>query len=412
MAGRQLHKLSALKAQTITAAGRHSDGGGLYLAIEAGEHARRAWVFMYRDRGTGRRKELGLGSAKAPGRPGLSLGEARVKAADARKLIAQGKDPKKEREVERGSRETFGAFADAYLKSILPGLKSRTAEADWKRDLEVRCKPIRPKRLGDVSTSDILAILSPIWMTINRTARETRSRIERVLDAAESSGQRSGKNPAMWRTLKSLLPKSKRSKRHHKAAPYADVPAIVQKLRARHEGADTAVNWAAEYIILTAVRTGEARYMRAREIDFEKKLWTIPPERMKTEDDPEGKEHEVPLCARAIVILRAVMPKNLDPDAYVFAGQWSKDHTKPLGHNAVLHALKAVYPAMTTHGCRSSFRDWAGDETNFEREIAEMALAHKVGDEVEQAYRRGTALKKRRQLMDAWARYVEGKSNL
>lgn len=408
--GRQLHKLSARKAETITNPGRHSDGGGLYLAVELGEHARRAWVFMYRERGTGRRRELGLGAAKGPNRPGLSLAEARTKAADVRKLLAHGKDPKKEKDVERGSNETFGEFADGYLKTILPGLKSRTAEADWKRDLNVRCKPIRPKRLGDISTSDVLAILSPIWMKINRTARETRSRIERVLDAAESKGLRSGKNPAMWKALKPLLPKAKRSKRHHKAAPYEDVPGIVRALRAKHQGADTAVNQAAEFIILTAVRTGEARFMRVREVDYAEKLWTIPAERMKTEDDPEGTDFEVPLCDRAIAILKATIPNGAAPDAYVFAGQWSKDHSKPLGQNAVLHALKAAYPAMTTHGCRSSFRDWAGDETHFPRDIAEMALAHKVGDEVEQAYRRGTALKKRRQLMDAWARYVEGAS--
>jgi len=412
MAGRQLHKLSARKAETATEIGRHSDGGGLYLTIETGDHARRAWIFMYRERGTGRRKELGLGSAKGPKRSGLTLAEARTKAADARKLLAQGRDPKKEREVERGSAETFGAFADAYLKSILPGFKARTAAADWKRDLEVRCKPIRPKRLGDVTTNHILAILSPLWMTINRTARETRSRIERVLDAAESKGLRSGKNPAMWKTLKPLLPKAKRSKRHQMAAPYKDIPGIVRMLRAKQEGADTTVNQAAEFIILTAVRTSEARYMRVGEVDFSERLWTVPAERMKTEDDPEGTDFEVPLSDSAIAILKTVIPTGAKPDAYVFAGQWSKDHAKSLGQNAVLHALKAIYPAMTTHGCRSSFRDWAGDETQFERDIAEMALAHKVGDEVEQAYRRGTALKKRRKLMETWARYVEGVSNV
>jgi integrase len=412
MAGRQLHKLSARKAETVMEAGRHSDGGGLYLTIETGDHARRAWVFMYRERSTGRRRELGLGAAKGPKRAGLTLAEARTRAADARKMLAQGRDPKNERIVERGSAETFGGFADAYLKSILPGFKGRKAEADWKRDLEVRCKSIRPKRIGDIATNDILAILSPLWLTINRTARETRSRIERVLDAAESMGLRSGKNPAMWKTLKPLLPKAKRSKRHHKAAPYKDVPGIVRALQAKHEGADTAVNQAAEFIILTAVRTSEARYMRAGEVDFSERLWTIPAERMKTEDDPEGTAFEVPLSAPAIAILKAVVRKDTEPDAYVFAGQWSTARTKPLGQNAVLHALKAVYPSMTTHGCRSSFRDWAGDETQFERDIAEMALAHKVGDEVEQAYRRGTALKKRRLLMEAWARYVEGDSNV
>jgi integrase len=412
MAGRQLHKLSARTVETIAEPGRHSDGGGLYLTIETGEHARRAWVFMYRERGTGRRKELGLGAAKGPNRAGLTLAEARTKAADVRKTLAHGKDPKKEKVVDRGASETFGPFADAYLKTILPGLKSSKAEADWKRDIEVRCKSIRSKRLGDVTTSDVLAILSPLWMTINRTARETRSRIERVFDAADSQGLRSGKNPAMWKTLKPLLPKARRSKRHHRAAPYKDIPGIVRTLRTKQEAADTAVNEAAEFIILTAVRTSEARYMRVGEVDFAERLWVIPAERMKTEDDPEGTDFEVPLSDRAIAILKAVIPKGAGPDAFVFAGQWSSDHSQPLGQNAVLHALKAIYPAMTTHGCRSSFRDWAGDETHFERDIAEMALAHKVGDEVEQAYRRGTALKKRRQLMEAWARYVEGASNV
>lgn len=329
-----------------------------------------------------------------------------------RKVLAEGKDPAAERRAKALADTTFGEFADAFFQSIKAGFKGKNTLADWKRDLEVRCKPIRAKELAEINTNDVLVVLSPIWMTINRTARETRSRIERVLDAAEAKGLRSDKNPAMWKTLKPLLPKSKRSKRHHRAAPYKDVPAIARALQAKHEAADTAVNLAAEYIILTAVRTGEARFMRVQEVDLAERLWTIPAERMKTEDDPEGKDFEVPLCERAIAILKAVIPTNAAPDVYVFAGQSSKDRTKPLGMNAVLHALKAVYPAMTTHGCRSSFRDWAGDETRFEREIAEIALAHKVGDETEQAYRRRNALKKRRQLMEAWGRYVASASNV
>ncbi|MGV7217745.1 tyrosine-type recombinase/integrase [Bradyrhizobium sp. UFLA05-112] len=412
MAKRQLHKLSAREAETIAKPGRYSDGGGLYLAIEAGAHGRRQWIFLYRVRGTSKRREIGLGPAKGKGKDGLSPADARLKAADARKMLLQGKDPATERRAEAVAGTTFGLFADAFLASIKAGFKGKNTLADWKRDLEVRCKPIRAKKLADITTNDVLAILSPIWMRINRTARETRSRIERVLDVADAKGLRSSKNPAMWKTLKPLLPKPKRSKRHHKAAPYKDVPGIVRALHGKHEAADTAVNLAAEYIILTAVRTSEARFMRVREVDFAERLWTIPADRMKTEDDPEGKDFEVPLCDRAIAILKAVIPKDAAPDAYVFAGQWSKDYTKPLGMNAVLHALKAVYPAMTTHGCRSSFRDWAGDETRFEREIAEMALAHKVGDQTEQAYRRGNALKKRRQLMDAWGRYVANGSNV
>ncbi|MBR0717860.1 integrase arm-type DNA-binding domain-containing protein [Bradyrhizobium liaoningense] len=398
---------TAKEVEKIKAAGRHSDGGGLCLLI--GTNGGRSWVFRYRRPGGGG-NDLGLGSAD---KEGVTLADARERAEELRAQLRRGIDPAAERKAGGTIGATFGEFADAYLESIKDGFKGKNTHADWKRDLEVRCKPIRSKALPDITTNDVLAILSPLWLTINRTARETRSRIERVLSAAKAKGLRSGENPAVWRAnLKELLPKAKKSKRHHRAAPYADVPGIVQELRTKHKSADTAVNRAAEFIILTAVRTSEARFMRVCEINFEKKLWTIPAERMKTEDDPEGEEHEVPLSARALAILHAIIPKGLDPDAYVFAGQWSKDHKKPLGMNAVLHALQAAYPAMTTHGCRSSFRDWAGDETHFPREIAEMALAHKVGDEVEQAYRRGTALKKRRELMDAWGRYVDGESNV
>ena len=413
MAKRQLHKLSAREAETIGKPGRHGDGGGLYLVIEGGEHSRRQWIFLYRVRGTSKRKELGLGPAKGKGKDGLSLADARLRAADARKKLTEGKDPAAERRAEKMAGITFGEFADALLQSIKPGFKGKKTYADWKRDLEVRCQPIRSKPLQEINTTDMLAILSPMWLTINRTARETRSRIERVFIAARAKGLRFGENPAIWRgNLKELLPKAKRSKRHHQAAPYKDVPRIVKALQKKHKSANSNVNLAAEFIILTAVRTGEARFMRACEVDFVERLWIVPAERMKTEDSPEGLCFEVPLSDRAVSILKAVIPKGASPDAYVFAGQWSRNGKKPLGMNAVLHALKAVYPAMTTHGCRSSFRDWAGDETAYERDVAEMALAHKVGDEVEQAYRRGSALKKRRQLMDAWAHYVGGVSNV
>ena len=212
----------------------------------------------------------------------------------------------------------------------------------------------------------------------------------------------------MWKTLKPLVPKAKRSKRHHRAAPYKDIPVIVRALHSKREGADTAVNQAAEFIILTAVRTSEARYMRVGEVDFAERLLIIPAERMKTEDDPEGADFEVPLSAPAISILKAVIPKGAGFGAFVFAGQWSNDHTKPLGQNAVLHALKAIYSAMTTHGCRSSFRDWAAEQTNFPREVIEAALAHAPTDKVEAAYLRTDHFEKRRLLMGAWGRFCMG----
>ncbi len=265
MAKRQLHKLSAREAETIGEPGRHGDGGGLYLVIEAGAHSRRQWIFLYRVHGTSKRKELGLGPAKGKGKDGLSLADARLRAADARKKLTEGKDPAAERRAAKMAGITFGEFADALLQSIKSGFKGKKTYADWKRDLEVRCQPIRSKQLQEIKTTDILAILSPMWLAINRTARETRSRIERVFMAARAKGLRSGENPAIWRgNLKELLPKAKRSKRHHQAAPYKDVPRIVRALQEKHKSADSNVNLAAEFIILTAVRTGEARFMRAR----------------------------------------------------------------------------------------------------------------------------------------------------
>ncbi|SHN70680.1 Phage integrase family protein [Bradyrhizobium erythrophlei] len=342
-----MHKLSAREAETIAEPGRHSDGGGLYLVIETGAHTRRQWIFLYRVRGTSKRRELGLGPAKGKAKDGLSLADARLKAADARKKLADGKDPAAERRAEKAASVTFGEFADALLKSIKSGFKGKKTHRDWKRDLEVRCKPIRSKALQEISATDVLNILLPMWLTINRTARETRSRIERVFMAARAKGLHSGENPAMWRgNLKELLPKARRTKRHHAAAPYKHVPDIVRALQERHKTANTDVNLAAEFIVLTAVRTGEARFMRVREVDFEEKLWTVPAERMKTEDDPEGSCFEVPLSERAVAILEAVVPNGAPPDAYVFAGQWSGNGEKPLGMNAVLHALKAVYPAL------------------------------------------------------------------
>jgi integrase len=318
MAKRQLHKLSTREAETVTEPGRHGDGGGLYLVIEAGAHGRRQWIFLYRVRGTCKRRELGLGPAKGKGKDGLSLADARFKAADVRKKLAEGKDPAAERRAERVAAITFGEFADVLLQSIKSGFKGKKTYADWKRDLEVQCQPIRSKHLQEINTTDILAILSPMWLKINRTARETRSRIERVFVAARAKGLCSGENPAIWRgNLKELLPKAKRSKCHHQAAPYKHVPRIVRALQEKHKSADSNVNLAAEFIILTAVRTSEARFMRVREVDFVERLLIVPAERMKTEDSPEGLCFEVPLSDRAVSILKTVIPKGALPDAYV-----------------------------------------------------------------------------------------------
>ena len=267
---RQLHKLSARQADTITAKGRHSDGGGLYLVV--GDGAARSWLFMYRH-GTGKRKELGLGPAKGPRKEGLTLAEARDRAAGYRKIRLGGGDPLANKRAEQATGDDFGTFADALLESIKGGFKNRKTEKEWKRALQLHGAPLRPKRLKDITTDDVLEVVKPLWADKNKTARELRARIERVLDAAKAKGLRSGENPARWRGhLSHLLEKKRRKKRHHAAAPYKDVPGIVKKLQATPD----TENLGAEFVILTAVRTSEARLMRVAEIDWEARQWAVP----------------------------------------------------------------------------------------------------------------------------------------
>src|SRR5260370_1376287 len=230
------------------ATGMYSDGSGLYLSVR--ESGSRSWIFRYRERGTGRQRDLGLGSA---GQGGVSLDDARERAGELKAGLRRGIDPLAQKKADRATGDgTFGTFADALLESIKSGFKNKKSVTDWKRDLVKRCATLRPKSLKHITTDDVLEVLKPWWTSKPRTARELRGRIERVLDAAKAKGLRSGENPARWKGhLKELLPKVKRAKRHHPAAPYAEVSGIVKKLQAKHAPADTNVNLAGEYIILT-----------------------------------------------------------------------------------------------------------------------------------------------------------------
>jgi integrase len=193
------------------------------------------------------------------------------------------------------------------------------------------------------------------------------------------------------------MPKRQKLTRgHHAALAYADAPKLMAKLR---ESSGTAAR-AVEFITLTAARTGEAREATFEEIDAKAKTWTVPAERMKA-----GKEHVVPLCDRALQIIEIMRQRATG--SYIFGGGVER---RPISDTAMTKALRLASPdkAATLHGLRSMFRDWAGEETDFPREIAEWSLAHLVGNAVERAYRRGDALEKRRALMDAWAAYVGG----
>lgn len=239
-------------------------------------------------------------------------------------------------------------------------------------------------------------MLKPIWTTKPETASRLRGRIEKVLDAAKAKVFRYGENPARWRGhLDHLLPKpSKLTRGHHAAMTYDEVAGFIGKLRKREATAAVAL----EFCILTAARIGEVLGLRWSEVDMEKKIWTVPAARMKA-----GREHRVPLSARAISILKALAKTKRGE--FVFPGQTTHKPHSGMAMTMMLRRMKIE--DVTVHGFRSSFRHWAGNVSNFPREITETALAHVIGDKAEQAYRRSDALDKRRKLMDAWAAYCE-----
>src|ERR1700704_2311847 len=382
-------KLTARKVETAKP-GKYSDGGNLYLIVS--ETGARKWVLRFTWRR--RAKEMGLGSAAS-----VPLADAREKAANARRKIAQGLNPIDERKRDGGI-PTFGEMADDVRETLSAGFRNEKHKAQWKSTLETYAAPLRAKPVDTIATDDVLAVLKPIWTTKAETASRVRGRIEKVLDAAKAKGFREGENPARWRGhLDHLLPRPlKLARGHHAAMPYEDVAAFIAKLREREAHSALAL----ELCVLTAARSGEILGIRWSEIDLDKKIWTVPASRMKA-----GREHRVPLASRAVAILLQL--GKLKVGDFVFPGQ---TRNKPLSNMAMEMILRRMnVQAATVHGFRSSFRDWAGNVSNFPREITETALAHVVGDKAEQAYRRSDALEKRRKLMDAWSAYCEPKTS-
>jgi integrase len=376
-------KLTARKVETAKP-GKYSDGGNLYLIVS--KSGARKWVLRFTWRG--RAKEMGLGSAVS-----VPLADAREKAASARRKIAQGLNPVDERKRTRGV-PAFAEMADQVREALSAGFRNEKHKAQWKSTLETYAAPLRAKPVDTVATDDVLAVLKPIWTAKPETASRLRGRIEKVLDAAKAKGFRDGENPARWRGhLDHLLPRpSKLARGHYAAMSYDKVAGFVADLRGREAPAALAL----ELCILTAARSGEILGMRWDEINFDKKVWTVPAHRMKA-----GREHRVPLSQRATGIL-ARLGEARSGD-FVFPG---RRRDKPLSNKAMELMLRRMkIENATVHGFRSAFRDWVGNETAIPREIVETALAHAVGDITEQAYRRSDALEKRRQLMEAWASY-------
>ncbi|WP_036262703.1 tyrosine-type recombinase/integrase [Methylocapsa aurea] len=389
----KLHRLTARFCASVTKPGRHADGGNLYLRVDASGAA--SWVFMWA-RG-GRQREAGLGS-----RDIVSLAQARELAGRMRESLVKGIDPLDARAAERranAARLTFGECADTFVASKESGWRNEKHRAQWKMTLQRYAATLRPIAVADVSTQDILKALQPIWRTKPETASRLRGRIEAVIDSARVAGQIDDRapNPARWTGhLEMMLPRpAKLSRGHHAAMPYRDLPTFLTRLR-ETEGMGAL---ALEFAILTAARSGEVLGARWSEIDVDAKIWTVPAARMKA-----AREHRVPLPSQALTIIEKLSEARMGE--FVFAGQ---RRGKPLSNMAMEMTLRRMkVEGVTVHGFRSAFRDWAGEETHFPRELAEAALAHVIGDKAEQAYRRGDALEKRRALMEEWAAFCEG----
>ena len=295
-------KLTARKVETAKP-GKYSDGGNLYLIVS--ETGARKWVLRFTWRG--RAKEMGLGSAAS-----VPLADAREKAASARRKIAQGLNPIDERKRDGGI-PTFGEMADDVRETLSAGFRNEKHKAQWKSTLETYAAPLRAKPVDTIATDDVLAVLKPIWTTKAETASRVRGRIEKVLDAAKAKGFREGENPARWRGhLDHLLPRpSKLARGHHAAMPYEEVAA----LRCRAAGAGSQLpRWRWNCASSPPPAPAKSLGMRWAEIDLDKKIWTVPADRMKA-----GREHRVPLSPRAIAILRKL--EKLKAGEFVFPGQ-------------------------------------------------------------------------------------------
>jgi integrase len=389
---RSINKLSARTVETVKVPGRYSDGGNLYLSIS--NNGGRRWVFMYRF--AGKQREMGLGSAS---RAGTSLARARELAAEARTALTAGLDPlelRNSRMQSEGAVPSFGECAIAYVEAHRKSWRSEKHIAQWTKTLTTHCAQIWVKPVSEIDTEALLKVLQPVWERLPETARRLRGRIEKVLDAAAVRGFRSGENPARWRGhLQNLFAKPQMlARRHHAALPYERLPELMAELRGRQSLAARAL----EFAILTACRSGEVRCARWDEIDLEKAVWMIPANRMKA-----GKEHRVPLSDRGVAILTIL--QEMRTSDFVFPGNAPG---RPLSALAMARQLQRMNAnAVTVHGFRSTFRDWASETTAFPHEVCEQALAHAIGNKTEAAYRRGDLFEKRRKLMDAWADYCE-----
>lgn len=384
---KKINKLSPRLVASIKEPGLYSDGLNLYLRVTAALN--KNYVFKYTR--NGKTHEIGLGSERK-----ISLARAREKAKDYIDILDAGLDPLAEKrkrddaDKQQAKILTFRQCAEQYIEAKRSGWKNPKHVQQWQNTLSQYAYPvIGDTPIAEVSTELVLRVLSPIWNSKNETASRLRGRIENVLDWAAVQGFRSRENPAAWKGhLSNLLPAPAKVQKpeHFKAVDYRELPDLMTVIRKNQNLSARAL----EILILTAARTNEVIGATWDEINLNEKLWTIPGERMKA-----GKEHRIPLCNRAVEILKFM--RLLSHGDYVFAGRSAGGRMSTGTMDTFLQRTLGV--DATVHGFRSSFRDWASEETSAAHEVCEMALAHTIKNKAESAYRRGDLLDKRRALM-------------
>lgn len=387
-------ELSAIEVSRLTTPGLQAVGGVAGLLLQVTKTGSRSWIL--RVMVGSKRRDIGLG-----GYPDVSLGQARELARSSRLKIQEGIDPVEEKRAAKAqlvaiqaSQITFDEAVKIFLAHKNHEFSNKKHAAQWESTLRTYASPtIGTLLVSEIDLPHIRQILEPIWMEKTETAKRLRGRIENVLNWATVSKYRTGENPARWKGhLDNILPKpSKVTKvKHHKALPREELGLFIKSLKQREGTAAKAL----EFLVLTAARSGEIRGATWSEINFESSLWIIPAERMKA-----GKEHQVPLSKEAIKLLKALpTTKN---NEYLFPAP----RGGALSDMALLAVMRRMDVSAVPHGFRSTFRDWCEEETSFPHNVAEMALAHTIGNKVEAAYRRGDLLAKRTLLMQQWAKY-------
>lgn len=378
-------QMTDISLKRLNKVGRHTDDQtkGLHLWVKPSMQM--YWIFRYTL--NGKREGISLGAY-----PEIGLKAARQRAIEARHKVNQGICPSLEKKststpIKEVKMPRFADFAMEYIETMRPKWRNQKHGDQWVSTIRTYALPVLgDMRMDEIETAHIQTVLMPIWLKIPETASRLRGRIEKILSAAITHKYRQATNPAVWTGhLENLFPVHQASLKHHEALPYEQLPDFMQTLK-EIEGISAL---ALQFTILNASRTGEVLLGKRDEIQGN--VWTIPPTRMKAKQ-----EHQVPLCTRSLELIE--IANSLDPKSeYLFSNKG-----QPLSNMSMLMMVRRIRAGLTVHGFRSTFRDWVSEETEHSPEVAEMALAHTIGNKVEAAYRRGKLLERRRRLMQDW----------